>query len=166
MYDKYLEYLSIIIGNNLKLRHAKITVVESCTGGWITKILTDISGSSDWFEYGFVTYSNKAKQQMVGVQSITLSNYGSVSEQTVKEMVQGACKIAKAEYGIAVSGIAGPYNHKENKPVGNTWFAIAGPLEKIFTYQHIFSGNRNEVRFQCVIFALYILYEKFFVNEI
>ncbi len=107
MNDQQLQQLSQRIGEQLKKREATVTAAESCTGGWIAKVFTDISGSSAWFERGFVTYSNEAKQQMVGVQAATLAQYGAVSEQTVREMAQGACNAAGAEFGIAVSGSCG-----------------------------------------------------------
>jgi len=87
MNDEQLQQLSRQIGEKLIARHASVTTAESCTGGWIAKVFTDISGSSAWFERGFVTYSNSAKQQMAGVQASTLARYGAVSEETVREMV-------------------------------------------------------------------------------
>ncbi len=97
MNDEQLQQLSRRIGEQLKKRQATVTAAESCTGGWIAKVFTDISGSSAWFERGFVTYSNEAKQQMVGVQDTTLQQHGAVSEQTVREMATGAAKAAAAE---------------------------------------------------------------------
>ncbi|MXP67769.1 nicotinamide-nucleotide amidase [Pantoea sp. Aalb] len=162
--DKELKLLSQRIGEKLKYRYAKITTAESCTGGWIAKILTDINHSSTWFECGFITYNNISKQKFLGVQETSLRHYGSVSEQVVKEMVIGACKATAAEYGIAVSGIAGPTGGTLEKPVGTVWFAIAGPNNHILTYHNVFLGNRNRIRRSSVILSLQILYNKFLIN--
>lgn len=164
MYDKKSYWLSKCIGKKLRCRREKVTVAESCTGGWIAKVLTDIHGSSKWFERGFIAYSNEAKQQMLGVQAATLAYYGSVSKQTVSEMVLGACKAASAEYGIAVSGIAGPNGGTLTKPVGTVWFAITGPDRQIFTYLNMFSGTRSTIRGQSVIRALQVLHDQFLRN--
>lgn len=105
--DKDLQQLSIQAGQLLLSAGATVTAAESCTGGWIAKVLTDISGSSAWFEQGFVTYSNAAKMQMLGVNAETLTQHGAVSEATVREMARGAQTHASADYAIAVSGILG-----------------------------------------------------------
>ena len=164
MNDQQLQQLSYRIGEQLKARQATVTAAESCTGGWIAKVFTDVSGSSAWFERGFVTYSNEAKQQMVGVQSATLAQYGAVSEQTVREMAQGACHAASAEYGIAVSGIAGPDGGSAEKPVGTVWFAIAGPDGHVLSQRQIFAGDREAVRRQAVCWALQTLLDEFLTN--
>lgn len=163
MNDEQLQQLSRQIGEKLIARHASVTTAESCTGGWIAKVFTDISGSSAWFERGFVTYSNSAKQQMAGVQASTLARYGAVSEETVREMVVGACQAAQAPYGIAVSGIAGPGGGSADKPVGTVWFALAGP-EGIFTQRCVFAGDREAVRRQSVAWALQTLLDQFLIN--
>lgn len=163
MNDEQLQQLSRQIGEKLIARHASVTTAESCTGGWIAKVFTDISGSSAWFERGFVTYSNSAKQQMAGVQASTLARYGAVSEETVREMVAGACQAAQAPYGIAVSGIAGPGGGSADKPVGTVWFALAGP-EGIFTHRCVFAGDREAVRRQSVAWALQTLLDQFLIN--
>ncbi|ALV91284.1 MULTISPECIES: nicotinamide-nucleotide amidase [Pantoea] len=164
MNDQQLQQLSQRIGEQLKARQATVTAAESCTGGWIAKVFTDISGSSAWFERGFVTYSNEAKQQMVAVQATTLAQFGAVSEQTVREMARGACNAAAAEYGIAVSGIAGPDGGSEEKPVGTVWFAIAGPDGRVLTQRQNFSGDRDAVRRQSVCWALQTLLDEFLTN--
>lgn len=164
MSDEQLQHLSRLIGEQLKMRQATVTAAESCTGGWIAKVFTDISGSSAWFERGFVTYSNEAKQQMVGVHSETLAQFGAVSEQTVREMASGASQAAAAEYAIAVSGIAGPDGGTPEKPVGTVWFAIAGPEGRVFTQRQIFAGDRDAVRRQAVIWALQTLLDEFLTN--
>jgi nicotinamide-nucleotide amidase len=164
MNDEQLQQLSRRIGEQLKKRQATVTAAESCTGGWIAKVFTDISGSSAWFERGFVTYSNEAKQQMVGVQDTTLQQYGAVSEQTVREMATGAAKAAAAEYAIAVSGIAGPDGGTPDKPVGTVWFAIVGPEGRVLAQRQIFAGDRDAVRRQSVVWALQTLLDEFLIN--
>ncbi|MBK0099645.1 nicotinamide-nucleotide amidase [Erwinia sp. S63] len=164
MNDQQLQQLSQRIGEQLKKRKATVTAAESCTGGWIAKVFTDISGSSAWFERGFVTYSNEAKQQMVGVQTATLAQYGAVSEQTVREMARGACNAAAAEFGIAVSGIAGPDGGSTEKPVGTVWLAIAGPGDRVLTQRQLFAGDRDAVRRQSVAWALQTLLDEFLTN--
>jgi len=164
MNDEQLQQLSHRIGEQLKRRQATVTAAESCTGGWIAKVFTDISGSSTWFERGFVTYSNEAKQQMVGVQDTTLQQHGAVSEQTVREMATGAAKAAAAEYAIAVSGIAGPEGGTPDKPVGTVWFAIVGPEGRVLAQRQIFAGDRDAVRRQSVAWALQTLLDEFLIN--
>ncbi|BAN98038.1 hypothetical protein N172_19395 [Pantoea dispersa EGD-AAK13] len=164
MNDEQLQQLSRRIGEQLRHRQATVTAAESCTGGWIAKVFTDISGSSAWFERGFVTYSNEAKQQMVGVQAATLAQHGAVSEQTVREMVTGACAAAGAGYGIAVSGIAGPDGGTAEKPVGTVWFALAGPEGRVLAQRQQFTGDRDAVRRQSVSWALQALLDEFLTN--
>lgn len=164
MTDNELQQLSALIGAQLKAQGATITTAESCTGGWIAKAFTDISGSSAWFERGFVTYSNQAKQEMIGVQAATLENYGAVSQQTVREMADGARKAARADYAIAVSGIAGPDGGTAEKPVGCVWFAFAAPQGKTEAFQQHFVGDRDAVRRQAVAWALQTLYDEFLKN--
>lgn len=136
-----------------------LTVAESCTGGWLAKVLTDLSGSSVWFDRGFVTYSNAAKQEMLGVSEATLETYGAVSQETVVEMAKGALKHSHADFSISVSGIAGPSGGSDNKPVGLVWFAWseksnANKEDALFSEQKIFSGDRNAIRGQAVVYAV------------
>ncbi|VDZ77246.1 competence damage-inducible protein A [Salmonella bongori] len=107
MTDSELMQLSELVGQALKARGATVTTAESCTGGWLAKAITDIAGSSAWFERGFVTYSNEAKAQMIGVREETLAQHGAVSEAVVVEMAIGALKAARADFAISISGIAG-----------------------------------------------------------
>lgn len=100
--------LSALVGEKLKARGATLTCAESCTGGWLAKSITDIAGSSGWFDYGFVTYSNLAKQRLVNVNAETLEQHGAVSEAVVNEMAAGALQAADADFAISVSGVAGP----------------------------------------------------------
>ncbi|EPO5264820.1 nicotinamide-nucleotide amidase [Providencia rettgeri] len=156
--EKRLETLSIQIGLRLKEQGKTVTTAESCTGGWVAKVLTDISGSSDYFQRGFVTYSNEAKHQMIGVKSESLQRYGAVSQQVVTEMAEGALLEACADFAVSVSGIAGPGGGSIEKPVGTVWFGFAQKQadQTVFvTTQHrVFQGNRNEVRFQSTVYIL------------
>lgn len=131
-----------------------IVTAESCTGGWLAKVLTDIPGSSAWFDRGFITYTNEAKQEMLGVRADTLAINGAVSEQTVREMAQGAVKKSRGNVAVAISGIAGPGGAMPDKPLGSVWFAwIQRSGEKKTCCKH-FKGNRNDIRHQAVAFAL------------
>jgi nicotinamide-nucleotide amidase len=134
-----------------------LATAESCTGGWVSKVLTDLAGSSDWFGYGLVTYSNQAKQRVLGVGSDTLERFGAVSEQVVEEMASGLLELSGADLGLAVSGIAGPAGGTADKPVGTVWFAWSvreGERIQVQTGLQRFSGNRESVRRQAVIFGL------------
>lgn len=111
------------LGYRLKAQHAKIVTAESCTGGGIAHAITEIPGSSEWFDRGFVTYSNAAKIQMLGVKPDTLARYGAVSAETVREMVAGALARSEADCAVAVTGIAGPGGGTEGKPVGTVFIA-------------------------------------------
>jgi len=148
----------LLIKNNKQL-----TVAESCTGGWVAKVLTDLAGSSTWFERGFVTYSNEAKREMLAVAESTLETYGAVSQETVIEMAQGALKNSRADYSLSISGIAGPEGGSTEKPVGLVWFAWAEKRDNtqkiISAKQKIFSGDREAVRQQAVDYALTELIE-------
>jgi nicotinamide-nucleotide amidase len=128
-------------------------VAESCTGGWIAKALTDIAGSSDWFERGYVTYSNRAKIEALGVAPGTIDTHGAVSAAVVAEMAAGARAGAGVEAAIAVSGIAGPGGAMPGKPVGLVWFAFELG-ERRWTVRAEFPGGREAVRRSAVAFAL------------
>ncbi len=132
----------------------RVATAESCTAGWIAKSLTDPAGSSAWFERGFVTYSNEAKEEMLGVQPPTLIEQGAVSESVVREMVMGALENSRADLAVAVSGIAGPSGGTTEKPVGLVWFGWQRRGEEAQTVHHIFSGDRDAVRAQAVLTAL------------
>ncbi|BBV03221.1 nicotinamide-nucleotide amidase [Providencia rettgeri] len=156
--EKRLETLSIQVGLKLKEQGKTVTTAESCTGGWVAKVLTDISGSSDYFQRGFVTYSNEAKHQMIGVKDESLQQYGAVSQQVVTEMATGALQEACADFAVSVSGIAGPGGGSVEKPVGTVWFGFAQKQADqtvlVITQHQVFQGNRNEVRFQSTLYIL------------
>lgn len=137
----------------------KIACAESCTGGMIGAALTDIAGSSDVFEGSAVTYSNRAKMNILGVKSETLSQFGAVSSECASEMVSGARRIYGADYAAAVTGIAGPDGGTDAKPVGTVWFGIAGS-DGVRTFMKHFPGNRGEVRTRTVRYALAELWRK------
>ncbi|SCC11628.1 nicotinamide-nucleotide amidase [Kosakonia oryziphila] len=164
MTDTELMQLSERIGQALKARGATLTTAESCTGGWVAKVITDIAGSSAWFERGFVTYSNEAKAQMIGVQPDTLDAHGAVSEPVVVEMAIGALKAARADYAISISGIAGPDGGSEEKPVGTVWFGIASVSGEGITRRECFPGDRESVRRQATAYALQTLWQHFLQN--
>jgi len=146
---------NLVLKTSQLLREKKLvlTTAESCTGGMISAAFTDLSGSSDIFDRGFVTYSNQAKMDMLGVSPATLESYGAVSEQTAREMCQGALKHSLANVTISVTGIAGPTGGTADKPVGLVYIGVASQ-DNTQIFKHIFKGNRSEVRQQTVDAAL------------
>ncbi len=161
MTDNELLELSKEVGGYLQRLNATVTTAESCTGGWIAKVLTDVAGSSQWFERGFVTYSNDAKQELVGVSVDSLAHYGAVSEQVVREMAEGAREKACARFSISVSGIAGPEGGSADKPVGTVWFGFASAAAETRAQRKVFSGDREAVRRQATVWALQTLRDHF-----
>jgi nicotinamide-nucleotide amidase len=149
-----LQQLAEQLGDALLRRGWKVAVAESCTGGWVAKCLTDIAGSSAWFDRGFVTYSNAAKREMLGVSAETLETAGAVSEPTVQAMAAGALVHSGANLALAISGIAGPGGAVPGKPVGTVCFAwaIKDQLQQADT--QYFSGDRDAVRRQSVAHGL------------
>ncbi len=141
-------------GMLLKARSLRLAAAESCTGGWIAMALTAVAGSSEWFERGFVTYSNEAKEQMLGVSKATLQAHGAVSESTAGEMAQGALRHSLAQLAVAVTGIAGPGGGSPDKPVGTVCIAFAGPGTRKGVETRRFEGDREQVRRQTVVAAL------------
>ncbi|NKI74237.1 nicotinamide-nucleotide amidase [Dickeya sp. CFBP 2040] len=153
--------LSVRVGERLKARQAKMTCAESCTGGWLAKTITDVAGSSGWFDYGFVTYSNQAKQALLGVQVNTLEQFGAVSCEVVREMAAGALSRSGANVAVSVSGIAGPDGGTPDKPVGTVWFGFNDKDGNSLTQRVQFDGDRHDVRLQAVAFALQTLLDRF-----
>ena len=149
-----LQQLAVQLGSVLTTRGQRLVAAESCTGGWIAKAVTDIPGSSRWFERGFVAYSNAAKVDMLGVRETTLAAHGAVSAETVQEMVTGALVHSQAQVAVAVSGIAGPDGGSADKPVGTVWLAWAVRGGTIHSRCYQFDGNREAVRYQSVSAAL------------
>ncbi|GAA5787110.1 nicotinamide-nucleotide amidohydrolase PncC [Chitiniphilus shinanonensis] len=145
--------LAAELGCLLAARGASVTTAESCTGGLIAGAITDVPGSSAWFERGFVTYANVAKVDMLDVPPAFIQGLGAVSEPVVAAMAQGACERAGAQYAVAVSGVAGPDGGSPDKPVGTVWFAWATP-QGIVTERQQFPGDRAAVRAATVRHAL------------
>ncbi|KZE27340.1 CinA family protein [Crenobacter luteus] len=158
MSDK-AEALARALGQRLAARGESVTTAESCTGGRIAGAITDVAGSSGWFGYGFVSYSNEAKQRLLGVSAATLAGHGAVSAATVAEMAAGALRESGADWAVAVSGVAGPGGGSVDKPVGLVWFGLAqrGGVEKVFSRR--FGGDRAAVRAATVEVALAALVE-------
>ena len=149
-----LERLARRLGARLKKRRLKLATAESCTGGWIAQAITSVPGSSDWFDRGFVTYSNEAKRELLGVRASTLSRHGAVSEETAREMASGALARSRAQIAIAVTGIAGPAGGTPEKPVGTVCFAWARENGVMRSAVRRFGGGRERVRRQSVAAAL------------
>jgi nicotinamide-nucleotide amidase len=149
-----LTILATIVGARLKARGLRLATAESCTGGWVAGAVTAIAGSSEWFDRGFVTYSNDAKMEMLGVSAATLEAFGAVSEQTAGEMAAGALTHSKAQLALSITGVAGPGGGSAEKPVGMVCFGWAGEGGAPLVITRNFSGDRESVRRQSVICAL------------
>lgn len=152
--DAQLQALARRLGEYLIAAGKRVALAESCTGGWVAKIITDIDGSSRWFERGFVTYTDAAKQEMLSVPADTLNNHGAVSAATVAAMATGALLHSHADLSCAISGIAGPGGATADKPVGLVWFAWSERDCVLHTEQQMFTGDREAVRRQAVAHAL------------
>ena len=126
-------------------KQQKVCTAESCTGGMIAKAFTDLAGSSDWFDRGFVTYSNAAKSEMLGLPASLIEDYGAVSEAVANAMASGALRHSEADYAVAVTGVAGPGGGSEDKPVGTVWIAVASK-DQLEAQCHHFDGDRATVR--------------------
>jgi nicotinamide-nucleotide amidase len=142
------------LGEQLKQHSIKLAVAESCTGGLLAASLTDVSGSSVWFDRGFVTYSNQAKHEMLGVSEHILDTTGAVSEATVCAMAKGAIQYSDARLSVAISGIAGPTGGTPDKPVGTVWIAWASLHQPTHATCYTFSGDRDGIRKAAVLEAL------------
>mgnify|MGYP000011003106 CR=1 FL=1 len=152
--DKKTTKLATQLGQALKIKSMTCATAESCTGGGISQAITEISGSSAWFDRGFVTYSNSAKVQMLQVKQNTLDQYGAVSEEVARQMVEGALLNSSADIAVSVTGIAGPDGGTEQKPVGTVYIACGIKDQQIICNKHFFSGNRATIRQQTIISAL------------
>jgi len=154
-----LTALAMSVGARLKAAGQLLVTAESCTGGWIAQVVTAIAGSSDWFERGYVTYSNAAKRESLGVAQDTLARFGAVSEETAREMAIGALAASHASVALAVTGVAGPSGGSTEKPVGTVCFAWALRGRPPCSETRRFPGDRGEVRRQSVIRSLQGLIE-------
>ncbi len=154
MNEQEIQRLARDLGERLIDRKLTMASAESCTGGWVSKAVTDIEGSSAWFDCALVTYSNRAKMQWLGVPESVLAGEGAVSHAVVKLMILGLLDRCDADVGVSVSGIAGPGGGSAEKPVGTVWMAWAKPGEVIETLRFQFDGDRDQVRMQAVFEAL------------
>lgn len=149
-----LEALAAELGAALLRQGWLLATAESCTGGWLAQVVTSVAGSSAWFDRGFVTYSNAAKQDMLGVQAATLASCGAVSEAAAREMAQGALAHSAAQLAIAITGIAGPGGGTSEKPVGTVCFAWCVSGQPVASATCRFRGERSQIRSASVDFAL------------
>lgn len=149
-----LEALGRDLGASLLERGWHMATAESCTGGWIAQCMTATAGSSDWFECGLVTYSNAAKQTLLGVEAMTLERHGAVSLKTAGEMAEGARRTSGVEVAVAVTGVAGPGGGSVDKPVGTVCFGFVLEGRATTTERVVFPGDRQEVRARAVAHAL------------
>lgn len=149
-----LEKLAQDVGRVLREKKWQLATAESCTGGGIAYFITSIPGSSTWFERGFVSYSNLSKQELLSVRAETIEKFGAVSEETAREMAEGALHNSEAQVSLAVTGIAGPEGGSQEKPVGTVWFAWAGIQRETKTLKMVFPGDRQEVRKKTIEVAL------------
>jgi nicotinamide-nucleotide amidase len=152
--DDALRALAAEAGALLLAAGRRVATAESCTGGWVAKCLTDIAGSSQWFERGYVTYSNEAKAQSVGVAASVIETFGAVSRPTAEQMAAGALHASGADIAVAVTGIAGPDGGSADKPVGLVWFALAQRTAAPVAIQQQFAGDREGIRRAAVASAL------------
>lgn len=155
-----LESLAEQLGQALLSRGEWLATAESCTGGWVAQTLTAIAGSSAWFDRGFITYSNAAKMEMLGVPETTLERHGAVSEATARAMAQGVLSHSRANWSLSITGIAGPSGGTAEKPVGTVCFAWASDDGGCEAQTRLFNGDRAAVREQSVRYALRGLLER------
>jgi nicotinamide-nucleotide amidase len=154
-----MDALAKRIGERLKAAGQKLVTAESCTGGWAAQVVTSVAGSSEWFERGYVTYSNEAKQESLGVPAEVLRKHGAVSEETALEMALGALRHSKGTVALSITGVAGPTGGSASKPVGTVCFGWAakgapGSAPSSHSETRHFGGDRESVRRQSVIHAL------------
>ncbi len=152
--ESELEAQAAELGAALLRQGWLLASAESCTGGWLAQTVTSVAGSSAWFDRGFVTYSHAAKLDMLGVRSVTLMTFGAVSEETAREMAQGALAHSAAQVAIAITGIAGPSGGSAEKPVGMVCFAWAASGLPCASATQYFLGDRRQIRAASVDFAL------------
>lgn len=161
-----VETLVQTLANLLKERQWTLATAESCTGGGLSYALTSLAGSSDWFERGFITYSNQAKIDLLNLKTHTLNSFGAVSEQTAREMAEGALHHSAATLAISITGIAGPGGGTPEKPVGTVWIGLAHQKHPTDARVFLFKGNRTSIREQAIETALtqLMIYLNLFIN--
>ena len=152
-----LEFVVRKLADKLKRQNKTFSTAESCTGGWISKTVTDVGGVSAVFLGGVVSYANEVKEKLLGVKSETLASYGAVSEQTAREMALGCAAATGADYAVAVTGIAGPTGGSPEKPVGLVYIGAASKDGRVYVEKNLFSGDRSDVRLSTVKKALAVL---------
>jgi nicotinamide-nucleotide amidase len=161
--DTELAVLAVRAAATMLERGVKVAVAESCTGGYVAKLLTDVPGSSRWFDSGYVTYSNESKQRQLGVSAATLAQHGAVSEQVVLEMAVGALVASQVQLAVAISGVAGPDGGTPLHPVGDVWFGrtarLADDSVGAIAVHRRFPGDRDSVRRHSAAYALDLLLE-------
>ncbi|NOR79292.1 MAG: nicotinamide-nucleotide amidohydrolase family protein [Methyloprofundus sp.] len=145
------------LGNLLNANHSQLVTAESCTGGWLAHCITDIAGSSAWFNRGFITYSNASKVDMLNVQNTTIEEFGAVSAEVATQMLQGALQNSLADYALAITGVAGPTGGTVQKPVGTVYIGWQKRAESAIVILEHFSGDRQEIRRQAVYKALNLI---------
>lgn len=152
--------LSLEVAEELMKKNKKVVVAESCTGGGLAEEITAVQGASRWFERGYVTYSNEAKHEVLGVSMDTLETHGAVSEQTAMEMAKGALENSHADYALSITGVAGPSGGTPEKPVGTVWFGFADRSGRVEARLGRFESGRKNVRSDSIEFALNWLMEE------
>jgi nicotinamide-nucleotide amidase len=158
--DAHLYDLATRVGRRLLSSKRRLVTAESCTGGWIAKVMTDVAGSSQWFECGYVVYSNAAKMRDLGVARATLDAHGAVSETAVIELARGALRVSGADVAIAVSGIAGPDGGVPGKPIGTVWFGTAcrrGDEVVVEARRQLFERDREAIRRRATEYAMELI---------
>jgi nicotinamide-nucleotide amidase len=151
---RLINQLALELGHCLKKRGLTLVTAESCTGGGLAYFITEIPGSSEWFEQGFVTYSNYSKETLLNVKKETLKQHGAVSQQVAREMAEGALANSQAGVAIAITGIAGPGGGTVEKPAGTVWFGVSGAGSNTITEIQHFTGDRHAVREQAILFGI------------
>jgi len=146
--------LAVLVGGRLKAAGQLLVTAESCTGGWVAQSVTAVAGSSEWFERGFVSYSNASKEELLGVRRETLERHGAVSEEAAREMALGALAASRGTLALAITGVAGPSGGTPAKPVGMVCFAWASKDGAVRSETRRFTGDREQVRRQSVMRAL------------
>ena len=152
--DEAIASLTAALAAELKAHGRRLATAESCTGGWISKVCTDLAGSSDWFERGFVSYSNASKHELLGVRPADIHRFGAVSEEVAAAMALGAQDRSGVDYALSVSGVAGPGGGSPEKPVGTVCFGWALPHEDTETETLLFVGDRDDIRRQTVVHSI------------
>lgn len=151
MSQKSMQYLlAEKLGEHLLRQGLRCAVAESCTGGSLAAAITDVPGSSQWFDCGFITYSNESKQQLLGVSPTVIASEGAVSEAVVRAMAEGVLTHSRADMSVSISGVAGPDGGSEEKPVGTVWIAWASHSQLTAVHKFLFAGDRFAIRVQAV----------------